>query len=127
MTTSISDPGRDLRDAIRRRAADLGFDACRFTGVTAPWPATARLEAFLEAGRYGDMDWMADTAARRGHPQSLWPAARSAVVLGLNYGPDTDPLAGLALRDRGLISVYARGDDYHEIIKGRLKQLAGFL
>lgn len=127
MTTSTSDPRPDLRDAIRRRAADLGFDACRFTGVTAPWPATARLEAFLEAGQHGDMDWMADTAARRGHPQSLWPEARSAVVLGLNYGPDTDPLAGLALRDRGLISVYARGDDYHEIIKGRLKQLAGFL
>lgn len=127
MTTSTSDTGPDLRDAIRRRAAELGFDACRFTGVTAPWPAAARLEEFLSAGRQGDMDWMASTAGRRSHPQALWSEARSAVVLGLNYGPDVDPLAGLSLRDRGLISVYARGDDYHEVIKGRLKQLGGFM
>ena len=127
MTTSTSDTGTDLRDAIRRRAAELGFDACRFTGVTAPWPAAARLEEFLSAGRQGDMDWMASTAGRRSHPQALWSEARSAVVLGLNYGPDADPLAGLSLRDRGLISVYARGDDYHEVIKGLLKQLGGFM
>ena len=127
MTTSTSDPGPDLREAIRRRAAELGFDACRFTGVTAPWPAAARLEEFLGAGRHGDMDWMASTAGRRSHPRALWAEARSAVVLGLNYGPDADPLAGLSRRDRGLISVYARGDDYHEVIKGRLKQLGGFM
>ena len=127
MTTSISDPGPDFRDAIRRRAAELGFDACRFTGVTAPWPAAARLEEFLGAGHHGDMDWMASTAGRRSHPRALWAEARSAVVLGLNYGPDSDPLAGLSRRDRGLLSVYARGDDYHEVIKGRLKQLGGFM
>ncbi|WP_333805745.1 tRNA epoxyqueuosine(34) reductase QueG [Phenylobacterium sp.] len=123
MTTSTSDP----RDPIRRRAADLGFDVCRFTGIGASWPATARLQAFLEAGRHGDMDWMATTAERRGHPLALWPQARSAVVLGLNYGPETNPLDGLALRDRGLLSVYARGDDYHEVLKGRLKQLGGWM
>ena len=123
MTTSTSDP----RDPIRRRAADLGFDVCRFTGIGGSWPATARLQAFLEAGRHGDMDWMATTAERRGHPRALWPQARSAVVLGLNYGPETNPLDGLALRDRGLLSVYARGDDYHEVLKGRLKQLGGWM
>lgn len=123
MTTSTSDP----RDEIRRRAAGLGFEVCRFTGLDSPWPATARLQAFLEAGRQGDMDWMAATADRRAHPRSLWPEARSAVVLGLNYGPETDPLEGLAQRDRGLISVYARGEDYHDIIKGRLKQLGGWM
>lgn len=123
MTTSTSDP----RDPIRRRAADLGFDVCRFTGIGASWPATARLQAFLQAGRHGDMDWMAATAERRGHPLALWPQARSAVVLGLNYGPETNPLDGLALRDRGLLSVYARGDDYHEVLKGRLKQLGGWM
>jgi epoxyqueuosine reductase len=131
MTTSTSDSRPDARpdprDAIRRRAAELGFDACRFTGVEAPWPATARLEAFLEAGHHGEMDWMADTAGRRGHPRALWAEARSAIVLGLNYGPDADPLAGLARRDRGLVSVYAQGDDYHDLIKGRLKQLGGWL
>ena len=123
MTTSTSDP----RDEIRRRAAGLGFEVCRFTGLDAPWPATARLQAFLEAGRQGDMDWMATTADRRAHPRSLWPDARSAVVLGLNYGPEADPLEGLALRDRGLISVYAQGEDYHDVIKGRLKQLGGWM
>jgi epoxyqueuosine reductase len=123
MTTSTS----DLREAIRQRAADLGFDVCRFTGLQASWPATARLRAFLEAGRHGDMAWMAETADRRGHPRALWPQARSAVVLGLNYGPDVDPLPGLGRRDRGLISVYAQGDDYHDLIKGRLKQLGGWM
>ncbi|MCA6273939.1 tRNA epoxyqueuosine(34) reductase QueG [Phenylobacterium sp.] len=123
MTTSTSDP----RDPIRRRAADLGFDVCRFTGIGGSWPATARLQAFLQAGRHGDMEWMAATAERRGHPLALWPQARSAVVLGLNYGPETNPLDGLALRDRGLLSVYARGDDYHEVLKGRLKQLGGWM
>jgi epoxyqueuosine reductase len=123
MTTSTSDP----RDEIRRRAAGLGFEVCRFTGLDAPWPATARLQAFLEAGRQGDMDWMAATADRRAHPRSLWPGARSAVVLGLNYGPEANPLEGLALRDRGLISVYAQGEDYHDVIKGRLKQLGGWM
>jgi epoxyqueuosine reductase len=123
MTTSTS----DLCEAIRQRAADLGFDVCRFTGLQASWPATARLQAFLEAGRHGDMAWMAETADRRGHPRALWPQARSAVVLGLNYGPDVDPLPGLGRRDRGLISVYAQGDDYHDLIKGRLKQLGGWM
>jgi epoxyqueuosine reductase len=123
MTTSTSDP----RDEIRRRAAGLGFEVCRFTGLDAPWPATARLQAFLEAGQQGDMDWMAATADRRAHPRSLWPDARSAVVLGLNYGPPAHPLEGLARRDRGLISVYAQGDDYHDVIKGRLKQLGGWM
>jgi epoxyqueuosine reductase len=123
MTTSTS----DLHEAIRQRAAGLGFDVCRFTGIGASWPATARLQAFLEAGRHGDMEWMAATAERRSHPRALWAQARSAVVLGLNYGPETNPVDGLALRDRGLISVYAQGDDYHEVIKGRLKQLGGWM
>ncbi len=123
MTTSTS----DLREAIRQRAAGLGFDVCRFTGIGASWPATARLQAFLEDGRHGDMEWMAATAERRSHPRALWAQARSAVVLGLNYGPETNPVDSLALRDRGLISVYARGDDYHEVIKGRLKQLGGWM
>jgi len=73
------------------------------------------------------MDWMADTAARREGSRSLWPEARSIVMLGLNYGPETDPLATLARAEVGTISVYARGRDYHDVIKGRLKQLAGEL
>ncbi len=89
--------------------------------------AAARLREFLAAGAHGDMAWMADNAERRADPRALWPQARSIVMLGLNYGPDDDPLAILKDRLRGGISVYARGDDYHELIKPRLKTLGRWL
>ncbi len=89
--------------------------------------AAERLRAFLDSGAHGDMAWMAANAGRRGDPRALWPDLRSIVMLGLNYGPDEDPLAILRQRDRGGISVYARGDDYHDIIKPRLKTLARWL
>jgi epoxyqueuosine reductase len=73
------------------------------------------------------MAWIADTADRRAHPKAMWEAARSAVVLGVNYGPDADPLAALADRRRGAISVYAKGDDYHDLIKKRLKALGRWM
>ncbi len=124
MTTSTSEP---IEARIRCTAADIGFDACGLTGVETPWPATARLKEFVALGRHGDMDWMAATAERRTHPRAMWPQARSAIVLGVNYGPEVDPLAALERRDRGTISVYAQGDDYHELIKARLKTLARWL
>jgi epoxyqueuosine reductase len=86
-----------------------------------------RLQQFLADGAHGDMDWMAATAARRGDPHALWPDVRSVVMLGMNYGPDGDPLAILNRRERGAISVYAQGADYHEILKPRLKTLARWL
>jgi epoxyqueuosine reductase len=89
--------------------------------------AAERLRAFLDAGAHGDMIWMAANAERRGDPRTLWSQVRSIVMLGFNYGPDDDPLAILRQRDRGDISVYARGDDYHDIIKPRLKALARWL
>jgi epoxyqueuosine reductase len=84
-------------------------------------------ERFIAEGQHGDMDWLASTTARRTDPNVLWPDARSVVMLGLNYGPDRNPLAILAERDRGAISVYAQGDDYHEIIKAKLKAIARWL
>ena len=116
---------RDPRTFIRERAADLGFDVCRFASASEPWSAGERLAHFVEAGRHGDMGWMETTRERRAHPTAMWEGARSAVVLGLNYGPDRDPLPEMADRSAGYLSVYARGDDYHEVIKGRLKTLAG--
>jgi len=71
------------------------------------------------------MAWMAETAARRGDPRVLWPEVRTVALLGVNYGPETDPLASLSQMSAGTISVYARNRDYHDLIKGRLKQLAG--
>ena len=124
MRTSTSEPHPDL---IRDKAVSLGFDVCGFTSVQSPWPAGARLEEFIALDRHGDMDWMATTAARRSHPRAMWPDARSAVVLGLNYGPLSDPLEALKVKDRAAISVYAQGDDYHEVVKRRLKALAGWM
>ena len=120
MTTSTS-------ELIREKAAALGFDACRFARVGEAWAAGGRLHEFIDHGRHGEMAWMADTAERRAHPNAMWSGARSAIMLGVNYGPDADPLAALAHGDRGVISVYAQGDDYHQLIKGRLKQLASWL
>jgi epoxyqueuosine reductase len=89
--------------------------------------AKARLERFLAEGQHGDMAWMARNAAQRGDPGALWPQARAVVMLGLNYGSGDDPLAILQRRTHGGISVYARGDDYHDIIKPRLKAIARWL
>jgi epoxyqueuosine reductase len=124
MTISTSEAPEDL---IRAAALDIGFDACRFTDLDDAWPAAARLTEFIGAGRHGEMAWMADTAPRRAHPRAMWEDARSAIVLGMNYGPDADPLAALADTTRGAISVYAQGDDYHELIKSKLKALARWL
>lgn len=116
-----------LESAIRAQALALGFDACRFASAEADPQWGERLRAWLDTGAQGDMDWMAETAERRASPQGLWPETQSVVMLGLNYGPADDPLAALARREAGAISVYARHRDYHDVIKGRLKQLAAFM
>ena len=112
---------------IRAEALSLGFDACRITDVPESWPASARLIEFVEAERHGTMGWMAETAERRAHPAAMWAEARSAIVLGVNYGPDRSPLEALADPTRAAISVYAQGDDYHDLIKQRLKQLGRWM
>ena len=89
--------------------------------------AKQRLERFLADGAHGDMIWMETTAERRGDPRTLWPDVRSVVMLGMNYGPEHDPLAVLEQRERAAISVYAQGDDYHDLIKKRLKTIARWL
>ncbi len=123
MPSSISDAG--LGEAIRAQALAEGFDVVRFARADAPPAASQRLTTFLGEGRHGTMEWMARNAERRADPAVLWPAARSVIVLGLNYGPDGDPLAMLERREVGAISVYARGEDYHDVIKAKLKRLAG--
>ena len=82
---------------------------------------------FLADGAHGDMDWLAARPERRADPRVLWPGVRSVIMLGVNYGPDENPLAILEQRTRGAISVYAQGDDYHDVIKKRLKALARWL
>jgi epoxyqueuosine reductase len=117
----------EIREAIRDQALALGFDAVGFAAAQLAEAARANLGEFLERGYHGDMGWLADTRARRGDPQTLWPEARTIVVLGLNYGSGDDPLAALDDPERGAISVYARGRDYHDTLKRRLKALARWI
>ncbi|MBZ9755099.1 tRNA epoxyqueuosine(34) reductase QueG [Mesorhizobium sp. ESP6-5] len=122
ISTSDASKLRALIDAEARRA---GFDAVAVTTPDAIPLAPARLAEFVADGFHGSMDWIAETIARRGEPSTLWPDVRSIIVLAMNYGPDHDPRDVLARRDRGAISVYAKNRDYHEVMKGRLKEIAG--
>ncbi len=112
---------------IRAKALELGFDAIGFAPAALAPDARARLKQFIAAGQHGDMGWLAARAEQRGDPLALWPAARSVVCVGLSYAPAEDPLATLAVPDRGNISVYARNRDYHDLAKGRLKHLGQFI
>lgn len=116
-----------LATALKAEAGRLGFAA---SGICAPdsIPQVAsRLATFVEAGHHGQMGWMAERMHWRGDPSALWPAARSVVMLAESYAPDTDPMAGLAHPDRGIISVYARHRDYHDVLKKKLKALGRWL
>jgi epoxyqueuosine reductase len=112
------------REQIRDKALALGFDAVGFARAQTTPDAKRYLADFVAKGLHGDMGWLADTAERRADPGVLWPDARTAIVVGLNYGPASDPLSSLAARDQGTISVYAQGRDYHDVLKKRLRVLA---
>jgi len=117
----------DVKEALRAEAQALGFQTLRVTTPDAIGEAGQHLTEFLDAGRHGDMAWLATTADRRGYPHTLWPQARSVIMLGMSYAPAGDPLEALNEPTRGAISVYAQGKDYHDILKGKLKQLAASL
>jgi len=117
----------DLNSRIREQAQIAGFEAVHFTAAKGMPEASAHLDTFVANGWHGDMDWMERTADRRREPVALWPEARSVIVLALNYGPVDDPFKSIARRECGSVSVYARGKDYHDIVKKKLKQVAGWL
>jgi epoxyqueuosine reductase len=117
----------DLKAALANEARNLGFDCVGVTDPGAIADAAKHFRSFLEAGAHGDMDWLAANPDRRADPRVLWPSVRSVIMLGVNYGPDENPLVILERRTRGAISVYAQGDDYHDLIKKRLKALARWL
>ena len=114
-----------ISESVRALAAAEGFDVVRIARATAPQNAPARLSAYLAQGRHGDMAWMESNADRRADPKTLWPEAQSVIMLGMNYGPDENPLDALAARDHAVVSVYAKGADYHDVIKKKLKRMAG--
>ena len=116
-----------LRAALAGEAQRLGFDAIGITAPVVNAERAAAFERFIASGQHGDMDWLAREPSRRTDPRTLWSEVRSVVMLGVNYGPDDDPCTILAERSRAAISVYARGDDYHDVIKKNLKALARWL
>lgn len=114
-----------VADRIKHQARALGFDAIGVADARAPWQASAWLEEFVAAGRQGDMAWL--NTDRRSHPNALWPEAKSAILVGQSYAPDDDAIALLERKQDGVVSAYAARRDYHDVIKGKLKQLAQWL
>ena len=115
------------KESIRAEAERLGFDAVGFATATLPPGTAENLAAFLGDRRHGDMDWLVRHADRRGDVAALWPEAKSAIVIGINYGNDGQGLENLPNRSKANISVYARGADYHDVVKAKLKQLGRFV
>jgi epoxyqueuosine reductase len=116
-----------IRAAIRNRALSAGFDAVGFAAAHLDNEARHALREFIARGYHGDMGWLAATAERRGDPHKLWPEVRTVVVLGVNYAPQDDPLRQAGEAEAGVVSVYARGGDYHDTLKRRLKMLARWI
>jgi epoxyqueuosine reductase len=117
----------DLKARLVAQAQALGFEACR---VCRPWDVPqvpGDLAGFVAEGYHGQMGWLAERMHWRGAPQVLWPEARSVIVLAENYSPEEDPMAVVGQPEAGAISVYARGRDYHDVVKKRLKALARWL
>jgi epoxyqueuosine reductase len=118
---------QSLEEAIRAKAAELGFSACGFARADAADAAGLEVRRWLEAGHHGTMEWMETRAHHRVSPLALWPEARSAIALGMSYAPASDPLALAERPELGRISVYAQGGDYHKTVKKALKALARWL
>ncbi|RWR08356.1 tRNA epoxyqueuosine(34) reductase QueG [Paenirhodobacter populi] len=120
-------PVEELKALLTDRALAEGFSALRVTRPDAIPEAMARLRAFLDAGYHGDMGWMAERVEWRGDPAALWPAAKSVIMLAEVYTPGYDPRAVTRMPDRGAVSVYAQGKDYHDLVKRRLKRVGRWL
>jgi epoxyqueuosine reductase len=127
LNPTVKLPPAGLKAALIHEARALGFDCAGVTDPDAIADVARHFRAFLDDGAHGDMDWLVASPERRMDPRALWPGVRSVIMLGVNYGPDQNPLDILQHRTRGAISVYAQGDDYHDVIKKRLKALARWL
>ncbi|MBX9797009.1 tRNA epoxyqueuosine(34) reductase QueG [Sphingomonas sp.] len=118
---------KPFADALKAKAAEIGFAACGIAPADAAPQAAARLRAWLDEGAHGEMLWMEARAGERASPRGLWPAVESVIALGMSYAPGRDPLALAAHPERGRVSVYAQGGDYHDVVKRALKTLARWL
>jgi epoxyqueuosine reductase len=116
-----------MKTRISEKAKSLGFDA---VGFTVPFVSSATqegLQEFIQRGYHGDMGWLAEKADKRADPAALWPEAKSVIVVGHNYAPHENPLSKLEQKTIGNISCYAQGDDYHDVIKKKLRELASWI
>ena len=116
----------NLRHQLRQAALAEGFDAVGFAEAALSDKIGENLQAFLAAGWHGDMGWLENRANERAQPQKLWPDAKTIMMVGHNYAPDFDPEMRLKQKDQAVISVYAQNRDYHDVMKRKLRQLAGF-
>lgn len=118
---------KDIRAQLQAKARELGFDQFGVTPAEASEQIGRGLQEFVSRNHHGTMDWLADRMHQRSSPRNLWPEARSVIMLALNYGPDDDPRFLLEEKRMGNISVYARGKDYHDVVKKRLKTMARWM
>ena len=118
---------RDVKAVLAKRAHALGFEIVRVTRPDAIPLSGERLKTFLAEGRHGSMEWMETTVDRRADPNALWPDARSVIMLAMSYAPETNPMDALAEPLNGVVSAYAKRRDYHDVMKGKLKELASYL
>lgn len=114
-----------ILSALKQDVTTYGFDAVSIAHAHLPEITRQNLSDYVAKGRHGSMSWMEETLARRADPKMLWPEAKSVIMLGMNYGPEDNPLPQLERKQEGTISVYAQNRDYHDVIKGRLKTIAG--
>lgn len=116
-----------MKEAIKTKAAELGFCAWGIARADAIPEAGERLREWIAAGNHGEMGWMEARAEQRASPNGLWPEAKSVIALAMSYAPASNPLALAEEKDRGRISVYAQGADYHKVVKKALKAMGRWL
>ena len=117
----------DLKSRLLAQARAEGFSNARVTKPDNIPEVSDRLNAFLKSGFHGQMDWLENRQSWRSAPKALWPEVQSVLMLSESYAPKDDALENLKNRNVGNISVYARGKDYHDVVKKRLKRLASWL
>ena len=112
---------------IEIKAKEFGFDELAFTSLDKFDFHTNKLKEFIDKNYHGEMDWLEEKFDIRKDPKNIWDEAKSAIVLGINYGPESNPLNDLKKITRGYISIYSRRKDYHKVIKSKLKTLARYI
>ena len=122
----VSDDKENLVAGIKLKADELGFDDVRITSASLNSIIGDELEIYVKAGHHGNMGWMAETLERRKSPNAMWPEAKSAIMLAVNYDQGLDTFTRLQNKSTGVISTYALNRDYHDVIKSKLKVLAGW-